>query len=221
MLLSELLYYSFSFLCIFGPICNIVIYFLLVLKFCNCNMCFVSKWVLKKEKQQQQKNRLIRFLVGSYLQKSIISGSIRGTAIVLICCNCKAFTKMSSLVVETSPVSWAWPYLQLYDHHANFNRKNTVCLPCLPINSMLYRTKHVWLFTAKFYGMNNILLVRLKSSTLQKFSQLNSRIWSSDLECFFYIRTDFSLSYLGIYVLLEALRICFSFNFWPHSIIAV
>ena len=186
MLLCELLCYSFSFLCIFGPICNIVIYFLLVLKFCNCNMCFVNKWVLKKEKQQQQKNRLIRFLVGSYLQKSIISGSIRGTAIVLICCNCKAFTKMSSLVVETSPVSWAWPYLQLYDHHANFNRKNTVCLPCLPINSMLYRTKHVWLFTAKFYGMNNILLVRLKSSTLQKFSQLKSRIWSSDLECFFF-----------------------------------
>ena len=128
---------------------------------------------------------------------------------------------MSSLVVETSPVSWAWPYLQLYDHHANFNWKNTVCLPCLPINSMLYRTKHVWLFTAKFYGMNNILLVRLKSSTLQKFSQLKSRIWSSDLECFFYIRTYFSLSYLGIYVLLEALRICFSFNFWPHLIIAV
>ena len=91
---------------------------------------------------------------------------------------------MSSLVVETSPVSWAWPYLQLYDHHANFNWKNTVCLPCLPINSMLYRTRHVWLFTAKFYGMNNILFVRLKNSTVQKFPQLKSRIWSSDLECF-------------------------------------
>ena len=51
---------------------------------------------------------------------------------------------MSSLPVEASPVSWAWPYL-----------------------------------------LNKILLVRLKSSTLQKFSQLNSKIWTSNLECFF------------------------------------
>ena len=29
--------------------------------------------------------------------------------------------------------------------------------------------------TAKFQGMNNILLARLKSSTLQKFSQLKPR----------------------------------------------
>jgi len=34
----------------------------------------------------------------------------------------------------------------------------------------------VFVTTAKFNGMNNILLVRLKSSTLQKFSQLKSRI---------------------------------------------
>ena len=52
--------------------------------------------IKKRKKKQQQKNRLIRFLLGPYLQKSIISGSIRGTAIVLICCNCKAFTKMST-----------------------------------------------------------------------------------------------------------------------------
>ena len=151
MLLSELLYYSFSFLCIFGPICNIVIYFLLVLKFCNCNMCFVNKWVLKKEKKQQQKNRLIRFLLGPYLQKSIISGSIRGTAIVLICCNCKAFTKMSSLVVETSPVSWAWPYLQLYDHHANFNREK-YSMPAL--------------FTNQFHAVQNKTCLAIYSKVL-------------------------------------------------------
>ena len=29
------------------------------------------------------------------------------TVIVLICYNCEAFSKLSSLVVETSPVSWA------------------------------------------------------------------------------------------------------------------
>ena len=43
----------------------------------------------------------------------------------------------------------------------------------------------VFVTTAKFYGMNSILLVRLKSSTLQKFSQLKSRIWTSNLECLF------------------------------------
>ena len=32
------------------------------------------------------------------------------------------------------------------------------------------------LTTAKFYGMNNVFLVRLKSSTPQKFSQVKSRI---------------------------------------------
>ena len=39
--------------------------------------------------------------------------------------------------------------------------------------------------TAKFYGMN---MVRLKSSTLQKFSQLKSRISTSNPQCFFFIR---------------------------------
>ena len=37
-------------------ICNIVIlYFLLVLKFCNCNMCFVNKRLLKKKKKRNNK----------------------------------------------------------------------------------------------------------------------------------------------------------------------
>ena len=51
-------------------------------------------------------------------------------------------------------------------------------MPALFTNQFhaVQNTKHVWLFTAKFYGMNNILLVRLKSSTLQKFSQSKSRI---------------------------------------------
>ena len=43
-------------------------------------------------------NRLIRFLVGSYLQIVYYSDSIRGTAIVLICYNCKAFTKCQALL---------------------------------------------------------------------------------------------------------------------------
>ena len=39
----------------FDSICNIIIYFLLVLKFCNCNLCFVNKWLLKKKKEQVRK----------------------------------------------------------------------------------------------------------------------------------------------------------------------
>ena len=196
---------------------------------------------------------------------------------------------MSSLVVETSPVSWAWPYLQLYDHHANFNRKNMSALfssteaetvvTCITVTVGLKNLRatwkylnRVWSYThvrwtkeifkddmyilyfidilshglkshlgtyrikvqekspvfflssvlkkncfdfqmyctvfvtvfvtrEKFYGMNNILLLRLKSSTLLKFSQLKSRIWTSNLECFFYIRTYFSLSgWIGSYL---------------------
>ena len=59
MLLSELLFYSFSFLCIFGPICNIVIYF-------NFNMCFVNKRLLKKQ-QQKKESRIVKFWVQGFL----------------------------------------------------------------------------------------------------------------------------------------------------------
>ena len=48
--LSPLLYYSFSFLCNLGPICNTVVYFLLVLKICNGYKCCVNKRLLKKIK---------------------------------------------------------------------------------------------------------------------------------------------------------------------------
>ena len=56
------------------------------------------------------------------------------------------------------------------------------------IYSCMYCTVFVTVFvtTAKFYGMN-ISLVRLKSSTLQKFSQLRSRISTLNLKWFLYI----------------------------------
>ena len=52
--LLQLLYYSFSSLCNFDPICNIVIYFFFSFKFCNFNMCFVNKRkiILKKKKKK-------------------------------------------------------------------------------------------------------------------------------------------------------------------------
>ena len=69
---------------------------------------------------------------------------------------------MSSLVVETSPVSWAWPYLQLYDHHANFNRKN---MPAL--------------FTNQFHAVQNKTCLAIYSIysvcwiNKKKFEELN------------------------------------------------
>ena len=93
---------------------------------------------------------------------------------------------MSSLVVETSPVSWAWPYLQLYDHHANFNRKNTVSLPCLPMNSMLYRTKHVWLFTVYTIKIQNLNIksgVFFLYKNLFFFVRLNRFLYIWVLKC--------------------------------------
>ena len=62
----------------------------------------------------------------------------------------------------------------------------------------MYCTVFVTAFvtTAKFYGMNNILLVRLKSSTLPKSLHL-TKIQNLNIKSavfFFYIRTYFSLS---------------------------
>ena len=65
--LLQLLYYSFSFLCNFGPICNIVIYFQsLSFKICNRNKCCVNKSLFQKKKTK--KTRLPR---NAFLEKQL------------------------------------------------------------------------------------------------------------------------------------------------------
>ena len=54
--LLQLLYYSFSSLCNFDPICNIVIYFLLVLNFVTV-ICVLSINVKLKKKKKKKKKK--------------------------------------------------------------------------------------------------------------------------------------------------------------------
>ena len=59
--------------------------------------------------------------------------------------------------------------------------------------------------------MNNISLARLKSSTLQKFSQLKPRTWTSNLECFLYKNLFFFVKlnrFLYIWVLKCKISAC-------------
>ena len=74
---------------------------------------------------------------------------------------------MSSLVVETSPVSWAWPYLQLYDHHANFNRKK-ICLPCFQVQ----KQKH------KLFIFVTCITVTVGLKNLRETGKYLNRVWN-------------------------------------------
>ena len=72
--LLQLLYYSFSSLCYFDPICNIVIYLFFSFKFCICNMCFVNKRkIILKKKKKKKRNRSKNFQNHLYSQPVLTS----------------------------------------------------------------------------------------------------------------------------------------------------
>ena len=126
--------------------------------------------------------------------KSYYSDSIRGTAVVLICYNSKAFTKMSSLVVETSPMGLTIFYSWMITMQISTGKIQYACLvyqsiPCCTEQNMFGYLQYIQyaakIFTIKIQNLNIKSGVFFLYKNLFFFVRLNRFLYIWVLKCKF------------------------------------